>query len=93
MAPIEALMVIFPGANTLDVNGPIETLFAPGRGAHFSITVASETDITQTAEGVKIKVWPLIASGLPSILAMTPTNSNLARHCLGQGADQLPRPI
>ncbi|KAL7760764.1 hypothetical protein ACKLNR_007299 [Fusarium oxysporum f. sp. zingiberi] len=55
MAPIKTLLILFPGANTLDVNGPIETLFATERGSYFNITVASETDITVTAEGVQIK--------------------------------------
>lgn len=56
MAPSKVLLVIFPGYNTLDVNGPYETLFAAGRGAHFRITVASETEITVSAEGMQIKV-------------------------------------
>jgi hypothetical protein len=55
----QILLVLFPGFNTLDMNGPYEVLAKPGGGDVFKISVASETEITTSAEGVHVKVWYL----------------------------------
>ncbi len=52
----QVLLILFPGFNTLDMNGPYEILQKPGDGKLFTIKVASETDITKSAEGALIKV-------------------------------------
>jgi putative intracellular protease/amidase len=53
---IKVLLPIFPGFNTLDLNGPAEVL---GNTAlppkTFSITVASATELTTSYENVTIK--------------------------------------
>lgn len=56
MAPRKVLIITFPGFNTLDLNGPFETLHSPGRGEHFVMTLAAENEITTAAEGVHVKV-------------------------------------
>lgn len=50
------LLVLFPGFNTLDMNGPYEVLQRSADASVFTITVASETDITTSIEGVQVKV-------------------------------------
>ncbi|KAL8386903.1 hypothetical protein RB595_010306 [Gaeumannomyces hyphopodioides] len=53
MAPkLKALMVLFPGFNTLDMNGPFEVL---SRGDLFEMVTAAESDITRSSEGVQVK--------------------------------------
>lgn len=59
MAPPKSnvLMILFPGFNTLDMNGPFEVLRRSGPDSDsFAITTASETDITTSLEGVHVKV-------------------------------------
>lgn len=60
----EVLLVLFPGFNTLDMNGPFDVLSKSGTSTSFSIQVASEsTDqcgVTKATEGVKVQVWTLI---------------------------------
>jgi len=51
-----ALMIIFPGFNTFDMNGPYEIFRDAQQGDAIGITVASETEITQAAEGTLVKV-------------------------------------
>ncbi|KAK5654760.1 hypothetical protein OQA88_7085 [Cercophora sp. LCS_1] len=51
----KVLIVIFPGFNTLDMNGPYEVLRKTKQGNAFKVTVASETEITTSTEGVHIK--------------------------------------
>ena len=55
-SPIKVLLPIFPGFNTLDLNGPAEVLgnTALPRGT-FSLAVASATEYTTSYEGVTIK--------------------------------------
>ncbi|EJT70988.1 hypothetical protein GGTG_12009 [Gaeumannomyces tritici R3-111a-1] len=48
----KALMVLFPGFNTLDMNGPFEVLT---RGDLFEVVTAAESDITRSSEGVQVK--------------------------------------
>jgi len=57
-APLKSniLMILFPGFNTLDMNGPYEVLRRSGRNENCTITVASETEITTAEEGVQVKV-------------------------------------
>lgn len=50
------LLVLFPGFNTLDMNGPYEVLQRSADASVFTITVASETEITTSVEGVQVKV-------------------------------------
>ncbi|KAF2200328.1 class I glutamine amidotransferase-like protein [Delitschia confertaspora ATCC 74209] len=50
-----ALLLLYPGFNTLDVNGPLEVFKKSGTTLYFSVTVASETDITTSAEGAHMK--------------------------------------
>lgn len=52
----KVLMPIFPGFNTLDMNGPYEVLRKTRQGRAFKVTVASETEITTSTEGVHVKV-------------------------------------
>jgi len=49
------LLLIFPGFNTLDMNGPFEVFRKSGTSKIFTIKVASETDITDSAEGAHVK--------------------------------------
>jgi putative intracellular protease/amidase len=56
-----ALMIIFPGFNTIDMNGPYEILRDAKfeiRGDAIGVTVASETEITTATEGTIVKVYP-----------------------------------
>lgn len=53
------LVVIFPGFNTLDMNGPYEILKMAGNGKIFTLTIASETEITTSSEGIQVKVSQL----------------------------------
>ena len=52
----KVLIILFPGFNTLDVNGPYEILRKSGTSTFFDVSVASETDITTSGEGVRIQV-------------------------------------
>lgn len=52
----QILLILFPGFNTLDMNGPYEVLQKCRDGNAFKITVASETEITTSIEGVQVKV-------------------------------------
>ncbi|KAI9854834.1 MAG: hypothetical protein M1813_000850 [Trichoglossum hirsutum] len=54
---VRVLLPVFPGFNTLDVNGPLEVLgnTAQPTPKLYSITVTSDTDTTTAAEGIKIK--------------------------------------
>ncbi|KEF57022.1 uncharacterized protein A1O9_07212 [Exophiala aquamarina CBS 119918] len=50
------LLPIFPGFNTLDVNGPLEVLKNSGLPDDtFEVWVASATELTQACEGVQIQ--------------------------------------
>ncbi|KAK0644669.1 ThiJ/PfpI family protein [Cercophora newfieldiana] len=49
------LLVLFPGFNTLDMNGPYEVLRKTKGGDLFKITVAAESEITTSCEGVHVK--------------------------------------
>lgn len=57
---LEVLLVLFPGFNTLDMNGPFDVFSKSGTSTSFNIQVASEsTDhcgITKSTEGVKVQV-------------------------------------
>lgn len=57
---LEVLLVLFPGFNTLDMNGPLDVLSKSGTSTSFNIQVASEsTDscgVTKSTEGVKVQV-------------------------------------
>lgn len=46
-----ALIVLFPGFNTLDLNGPLEVFRKSGTSNIFNVTIASETECTTSAEG------------------------------------------
>jgi transcriptional regulator GlxA family with amidase domain len=55
-SPIKVLMPIFPGFNTLDLNGPAEVLGNTALPHHtFLITIASATEHTTSYENVTIK--------------------------------------
>lgn len=55
-APIRVLMPIFPGFNTLDLNGPAEVLGNSSLPRNtFHITVVSATEHTTSYENVTIK--------------------------------------
>ncbi|KAK0616170.1 ThiJ/PfpI family protein [Immersiella caudata] len=49
------LLVLFPGFNTLDMNGPYEVLRKTKGGDLFQITVAAEYEVTVSCEGVQVK--------------------------------------
>ncbi|KAF2260669.1 ThiJ/PfpI family protein [Lojkania enalia] len=52
-----ALLILFPGFNTLDVNGPLEVLRKSGRSTIISITIASESPVntaTISIEGAQL---------------------------------------
>ncbi|KAK0708060.1 ThiJ/PfpI family protein [Lasiosphaeris hirsuta] len=49
------LLVLFPGFNTLDMNGPYEILQKSKVGNAFGIKVAAENEITVSVEGVQVK--------------------------------------
>ncbi|KAK0615174.1 ThiJ/PfpI family protein [Bombardia bombarda] len=53
--PTKVLMLLFPGFNTLDMNGPYETFSKSGQSSLFKVTVTSETEITTSTEGVHVK--------------------------------------
>jgi len=55
-SPVKILLVLFPGFNTLDMNGPYEVLRKSKGGDLFTITVAAESEITTSCEGVHVKV-------------------------------------
>jgi putative intracellular protease/amidase len=79
----KVLLIIFPGFNTLDMNGPYEVLRRSGQSNIFGITVASETEITTSVEGVQVKVCQVnIADLLPLGLYHAnfdpPTNKQIA---------------
>ncbi|KAF6805699.1 ThiJ/PfpI family protein [Colletotrichum sojae] len=52
---INVLVILFPGFNTLDMNGPLEVLTKSGTSDYFSVEVASETEITTSYEGVHVQ--------------------------------------
>ncbi|KAJ0117345.1 uncharacterized protein J7T55_003759 [Diaporthe amygdali] len=56
---LEVLVILFPGFNTLDMNGPFDVLTKFGTNTSFNLQVASEsTDrcgITKSTEGVKVQ--------------------------------------
>ncbi|KAL1855258.1 hypothetical protein Daus18300_011164 [Diaporthe australafricana] len=56
---LEVLLALFPGFNTLDMNGPFDVLTKSGTSTSFNVQVASEsTDrcgITKSGEGVKVQ--------------------------------------
>ncbi|KAI3395824.1 hypothetical protein diail_837 [Diaporthe ilicicola] len=51
----EVLLVLFPGFNTLDMNGPFDVLAKSGTSTSFNVQVASESGITKSTEGVKVQ--------------------------------------
>lgn len=57
---LEVLLLLFPGFNTLDMNGPFDVLTKSGTSTSFNIQVASESadpcGITKSGEGVKVQV-------------------------------------
>ncbi|EFZ04334.2 ThiJ/PfpI family protein [Metarhizium robertsii ARSEF 23] len=55
MATRKVLMVLFDGFNTMDMNGPYEIFRMSGNRDVFTVTVAAETEITTSFEGVHIK--------------------------------------
>lgn len=62
---LEVLVILFPGFNTLDMNGPFDVLTKSGTNTSFNLQVASEsTDrcgITKSTEGVKVQVRLFVA--------------------------------
>jgi len=50
------LLILFPGFNTLDMNGPYDVLTKSSMSTEFKIDVASETPITKSVEGVLVEV-------------------------------------
>ncbi|KAK3317129.1 ThiJ/PfpI family protein [Cercophora scortea] len=52
LSSLNVLLILFPGFNTLDMNGPYEVLRKSGLSQNFNVTVASETDITTSIEGL-----------------------------------------
>jgi len=63
MALQNVLLILFPGFNTLDMNGPYEILQKTNNGNAFKIAVASETPITVSTEGASVQVrFPFPAS-------------------------------
>jgi len=66
-----ALIILFPGYNTLDVNGPLEVFRKSGQSQHFSVKIASETEHTTSIEGAILKRHIDLADVLedPSALA------------------------
>ena len=52
---IQALLILFPGYNTLDVNGPLEVLGNTALPLNtFQITIAAAEELTRACEGVRI---------------------------------------
>lgn len=55
-SPLKVLLPIFPGFNTLDLNGPLEVLKNSGLpDSTFEVYVASATELTKACEGVQIQ--------------------------------------
>lgn len=54
--PTKVLLIVFPGFNTLDMNGPYDVFSKSGISENFVITVAAETDITKSVEGLLVQV-------------------------------------
>ena len=52
----QVLVILFPGFNTQDVNGPYEIFAIAGMKTHFDVTVAAHDEVTTSHEGVHIKV-------------------------------------
>lgn len=50
------LLILFPGFNTLDENGPLEVFRKSGSSNIFKVTIASETELTTSVEGAIMKV-------------------------------------
>jgi len=67
MSEKRILLILFPGFNTLDMNGPYEVLRKTKGGDLFKITVASEIEITTSCEGVHVKVRTLSILGIEVI--------------------------
>jgi len=51
----QVLVILFPGFNTQDVNGPYEIFAIAGMKTHFDVTVAAHDEVTTSHEGVHIK--------------------------------------
>lgn len=56
LTQVNVLLIIFPGFNTLDANGPLEMFRKSGQSQIFTVTVASETEHTTSVEGCIMKV-------------------------------------
>lgn len=67
MTARRVLIAVFPEFNTLDMNGPFETLHSPDGGKHFAVTLASETEITTSSEGVMVKVGTTCRNPAPEV--------------------------
>lgn len=52
----QVLLILFPGFNTLDMNGPYDVFTKSGTSQYFSVTIAAEDDITKSFEGVLVQV-------------------------------------
>jgi hypothetical protein len=74
-----ALLILFPGYNTLDVNGPFEVFRKSGTTNDRFVTVASETEITVSTEGAQMRVELLPLLTIPSSLLQcdVPLNDDL----------------
>lgn len=57
----QVLIILFPGFNTLDVNGPYDVFSKSGTSPYFAVTVAAETEITKSVEGVLVQVGIIFA--------------------------------
>jgi hypothetical protein len=55
--PLEVLLLVFPGFNTLDLNGPVEVLGSSSLADKhpFNITIAAASEVTEAFEHVLIK--------------------------------------
>lgn len=51
----KALLILFEGFNTLDVNGPLEVFRKSGNAQDISVTVAAQAEITTSTEGAHMK--------------------------------------
>lgn len=56
----KALVLLFPGFNTLDMAGPLEVLKMSADRELFSVTIAAEDEITTSFESVQVKVYNLL---------------------------------
>ncbi|KXJ86063.1 class I glutamine amidotransferase-like protein [Microdochium bolleyi] len=53
--PYKVLSIIFPGFNTLDLNGPLDVFTKSGQWDKFEVTIAAENEITESVEGLQVK--------------------------------------